>query len=324
MNDLRWWLSSERVVLGAASQAHIAPAVIELTGGTISALYPLDGFCLPVAAAAERHVHYGDKLIAPAFINAHTHLALGFLRGAPLQQATLGNMVESYFFDIEQRMSKEDVYAFSLMGAYDSLLAGVGLVYDHYYAAEQVAQAIAEAGLMGVVAPTLQDVAGPGKHAWQQQLCVTETLAGNSWRQALDSCEAVRFDEPSWLLRRQRCTPLLRVAERPGGAPPEVWRRALVGCRRAEHEAACLPLGYLLHAQSARVKERAQFTAAMQQLDNRLWQRAQPEVCQRHASTHACAGVDRYLELFGAGARHHRQAQALLAARPAPTAPPAP
>ncbi|HHH11820.1 MAG TPA: hypothetical protein ENK23_07090, partial [Sorangium sp.] len=143
MNDLRWWLSSERVVLGAASQAHIAPAVIELTGGTISALYPLDGFCLPVAAAAERHVHYGDKLIAPAFINAHTHLALGFLRGAPLQQATLGNMVESYFFDIEQRMSKEDVYAFSLMGAYDSLLAGVGLVYDHYYAAEQVAQAIA-------------------------------------------------------------------------------------------------------------------------------------------------------------------------------------
>ncbi len=148
--------------------------------------------------------------------------------------------------------------------------------------------------------------------------------SGDRWRQALDSCEAVRFDEPSWLLRRQRCTPLLRVAERPGGAPPEVWRRALVGCRRAEHEAACLPLGYLLHAQSARVKERAQFTAAMQQLDNRLWQRAQPEVCQRHASTHACAGVDRYLELFGAGARHHRQAQALLAARPAPTAPPAP
>ncbi|HEX2465745.1 MAG TPA: amidohydrolase family protein [Thermoanaerobaculia bacterium] len=120
---------------------------------------------------------FGDLLLTPAFVNAHTHLALGFLRGAAPPQALRGNMVREFYFGIERNLEPEDVAAFTRMGAYESLLAGVGLVWDHYYHAEAVAEALASTGLAGVVAPTLQDLSGPGVQWRAAQLRATEAIA---------------------------------------------------------------------------------------------------------------------------------------------------
>jgi cytosine/adenosine deaminase-related metal-dependent hydrolase len=120
---------------------------------------------------------FGDRLLTPAFVNAHTHLALGFLRGAAPPRASRGNMVRDFYFGIERNLEPEDVAAFTRMGAYESLLAGVGLVWDHYYHAEAVAQALSETGLAGVVAPTLQDLSGPGVQWCTAQLDATAAIA---------------------------------------------------------------------------------------------------------------------------------------------------
>ncbi|MBM4360473.1 MAG: amidohydrolase family protein, partial [Deltaproteobacteria bacterium] len=173
---MRKVLVSRRVVLGPDSSCcggaklRVVPAAVSIDGSQIVEVRELDESAQVVAGEGETVIELGDKLLAPAFVNAHTHLALGFLRGFDMRAVARGNMVEEFFFTIERRVSPEDVRAFTRIGAYDSLLAGVGLVWEHYYAAEQVAEGLVDAGLAGVVAPTLQDLAGPGKDAWEAQL----------------------------------------------------------------------------------------------------------------------------------------------------------
>jgi cytosine/adenosine deaminase-related metal-dependent hydrolase len=119
---------------------------------------------------------FGDRLVTPALINAHTHLALGVMRGMNVEVAAAGNMVEELFFGFESQLDAADVRAFARMGAYESLLHGVGLVWEHYYEAPAIVEAMRDVGLSAVVAPTLQDLAGPGVSASDAQLQATEEI----------------------------------------------------------------------------------------------------------------------------------------------------
>ncbi|HKO92681.1 MAG TPA: amidohydrolase family protein, partial [Polyangiaceae bacterium] len=120
-------------------------------------------------------VDLGDRLVTPAFVNAHTHLALSFLRGVPA--GVRNNLVEDLYFHFESKLTPEDVRAFSRMGAYESLPSGVGFVWDHYYGGQAVAEALLDTGLAGVSAPTLQDLAGPGKDQSEAALEATLNIA---------------------------------------------------------------------------------------------------------------------------------------------------
>ena len=63
------------------------------------------------------------------------------------------------------------------MGAYESLLAGVGCVWDHYYGRQAVVDALMDVGLSAVFAPTLQDQGGPGSERSEVVLDFTASLA---------------------------------------------------------------------------------------------------------------------------------------------------
>lgn len=112
----------------------------------------------------------GRRLLTPAFVDLHTHLALVALRGLDVATASAGNVVEDLFFTVERQMTADDVRAFARVGAYEALLHGTAMVSDHYYFGGAVAEALVDAGLSGIVAPTLQDLSGPGV-----------TLAEQSW-----------------------------------------------------------------------------------------------------------------------------------------------
>jgi cytosine/adenosine deaminase-related metal-dependent hydrolase len=122
----------------------------------------------------------GERVLAPAFVNAHTHLAMGALRGVATASARAGNVVTDLFFHLESGLTAEDVRAFTRMGAYECLLTGSGEVWDHYYFGDAVAAGLLDVGLTGVVAPTLQDLSGPGATRWEAELEATEQLAANS------------------------------------------------------------------------------------------------------------------------------------------------
>ena len=155
-------LRSTRVLLGGGPDPiRIAPADVEIDGPMIVGVHAPD----PARAAED----LGDKLITPAFINAHTHLAMGYLRGLATPEQLQGNVVEELYFQIESHLEPGDVRAFTRIAAVESALAGVGCVWDHYYFGMEVAEALRDVGLCGVVAPTVQDVAGPGVPWLDQQ-----------------------------------------------------------------------------------------------------------------------------------------------------------
>ncbi len=180
------WLVSERVVVGAADGSYqIVPACIEVAGTTITtvdrrAIAELRTH--PKAGTSQWH-DFGNKLLTPAFVNGHVHLAMAAFRGLGGVEATRGNVVEDLYYTLERGLSPEDIRAFARVGAYESLLSGVGFVWEHYYGGCALADALADTGLAGVVAPTLQDLDGPGVGSWDQALADTETIAHSTkWR----------------------------------------------------------------------------------------------------------------------------------------------
>lgn len=235
------FVASRRVALGGGSAPlEIVPACIELHGATIRAVHRMDDEAGYGARIAELTggtggsvTDYGDRLITPAFINPHTHLALGFLRGVDLRSACRGNLVEDVFFKIEGSLSPEDVQAFARMGAYESLLCGVGLVWDHYYYGHRVAAALGDVGLAGVVAVTLQDLAGPGKDRWESALQATADIdADDGLRErgiyaalgphATDTVSAALYDRAVALARERQLPIHVHVAQ-----SPEEYQRCL-------------------------------------------------------------------------------------------------
>lgn len=174
-------IASRRMVWGRGAALRVAPGYVVVDRARI--VEAVRGDEDPKQAAEARGAaleEFGERLVSPAFVNAHTHLALVFARALDPGSATAGNTVEEFFFRVERKLTYDDVRALSRMGAYESLLAGVGLVWDHYYFASAVAEALRDVGLCGVVAPTLQDVAGPGADGWEAALAETEALHGSA------------------------------------------------------------------------------------------------------------------------------------------------
>jgi cytosine/adenosine deaminase-related metal-dependent hydrolase len=146
-------ISAARAALGPTAD-DIGPATLDIRGSTFHSVEPGVGEAELVLSS--RYV------VVPALINSHTHLALSSLRGVGGLASLGGNVVEDLYFRVERHMTADDVHAFTRIGAYEALLTGTGLVWDHYYCARAVAAALDEVGLCGAVAATLQDVTGPG------------------------------------------------------------------------------------------------------------------------------------------------------------------
>jgi 5-methylthioadenosine/S-adenosylhomocysteine deaminase len=168
-------LFSNHVVLPKGDGSlSVESAVVEVSGHSIVDVRP------GVPKPGEEVQDFGDKLIAPAFVNAHTHLALSSLRGLGGLNAYRGNVVEEFYFKIEALMSPDDVRAFVRVAATECLLSGTAVVWDHYYHTESVIGGLRDVGLSGVFAPTLQDRSGPGVAKCEEQIAATLAVAADS------------------------------------------------------------------------------------------------------------------------------------------------
>lgn len=176
MPDVPKVVYSRRVLVPGARGVEERPAAIVVRGSCIDEVR-LDPDVRALKAEVRAGVvsldDFGGALLVPAFVNAHTHLAMSALRGMVAKSEPAANAVKSVFFRLEAALEPGDVRAFTRLGAYESLLAGVGFVWDHYYSGLEVADGLCDAGLAGAVAPTLQDLSGPGRDAWERQLDAT-------------------------------------------------------------------------------------------------------------------------------------------------------
>ena len=155
----------------------LGPAIVRWRDGLIVSVEPATR---EAARADDAVLDLGRAVVAPAWVNAHTHLAMSALRGLGGDAARRGNVVEELWFRIEAALTADDVRAFSRIGALECLLCGTGAVFDHYYHADAVARALVDVGLHGAVGATLQDLAGPGAAASDAALATTDAIAADA------------------------------------------------------------------------------------------------------------------------------------------------
>lgn len=188
-------LIAARTVLRGADATADGPAAILVDGTTIVAVHDLptgSDYALALARLADQLTppggappvvdDLGAQVLTPAFIDAHLHLALVALRGEDIEGRNGGNVVEDIFYGFESNLTAEDVRAFVTVGAHEALLHGTGLVWDHYFFGETLADALADAGLPAVVAPTLQELGGPGMQQVEAQLEATIAIDDRAGR----------------------------------------------------------------------------------------------------------------------------------------------
>jgi cytosine/adenosine deaminase-related metal-dependent hydrolase len=166
---------------GLTEPFRVVPASLQVEGQRIVSVTEQSRSQWRARAADGNAVDLGDRVVAPAFIDAHTHLSMIAFRGLIPSTALEGNVVEDLFYRLEDSLTDDDIRAFCRIGAYECLGHGVGLVWDHYYGATALAEGIADTGLAAVVAPTLQDIHGPGASRTEAQLDATLQLTGDGW-----------------------------------------------------------------------------------------------------------------------------------------------
>lgn len=179
------WLHAGRVVLPDGKGGHrVVEATLELDGATIHAIVVEDAQAARSRAANHKATlidHGRDAMLTPAFVDAHVHSPMLYFRGLADAFVNRGNVVEDLYFAVETQLQPGDARAFARLGAYELLRAGTATIWEHYYAGHEVAQGLAEAGITAFVAPTLQDVAGPGvpwlEAQWQATFAIDEDAA---------------------------------------------------------------------------------------------------------------------------------------------------
>jgi len=86
------------------------------------------------------------KVVLPGFVNAHTHLAMVFLRGFADDMA-LDRWLREKIWPMEAKLKPSDIYLFSLLGAAELISSGVTTFADMYFHMDQTARAVEESGL---------------------------------------------------------------------------------------------------------------------------------------------------------------------------------
>lgn len=172
-NDI---IFSKKILLKEGAFYKIFPAAIEISGNQITKVtkVSIESYQDSIKKETElkrRNIHdFGDRLITPAFVNCHTHIAMNFFRSFSLSNLKSKNIIEDLFYKAESALTPEDVRAFARIGAYENILNGNGLIWDHYYFGNQIAKACQDTGITAVIAPTIQDINGPGVSLCQKML----------------------------------------------------------------------------------------------------------------------------------------------------------
>lgn len=104
--------------------------------------------------AGHDHYTYPKGLLVPGFINGHTHIGETLVRGLcddmPLKEWLYDNI-----WQVEPRMKAEDCYWGALLGCAEMVAGGTIGFCDQYFYANEIAKAVAQAGLKAFLFPSI-------------------------------------------------------------------------------------------------------------------------------------------------------------------------
>jgi 5-methylthioadenosine/S-adenosylhomocysteine deaminase len=135
------------------AQEIIEEADVVVEGQTISYAGPKREWQTSFA----RVINGRGKLLAPGFVNAHGHAAMTLLRSFA-DDVPLMYWLEKRIWPVEARLKREDVYWGTLLAIVEMLRSGTTTFTDMYFFMTQVAEAVEESGIRGVLARGLVGV----------------------------------------------------------------------------------------------------------------------------------------------------------------------
>jgi 5-methylthioadenosine/S-adenosylhomocysteine deaminase len=143
---------------------------IHVEGSTIRAL----GSGEPPQVEGAEIIDVDGDVVMPGMVNPHAHLAMTLFRG-------LGEDVDDrlfrYVLPMERKfVTPEMVRVGTLLGALESIEAGVTTVADMYYYETEVGRALDQAGLRGVVGQTLATFDPPDHKSVDEGFALVEEL----------------------------------------------------------------------------------------------------------------------------------------------------
>ena len=97
-----------------------------------------------------------DKVLIPGLINTHTHLSMTLFRGYA-DDLELREWLEKKIWPLEARLDGEACYHGALLGSLEMTRTGTTCFVDMYFHMEDVARAVAKAGLRAVLSAGMID-----------------------------------------------------------------------------------------------------------------------------------------------------------------------
>ncbi|MDI6820394.1 MAG: amidohydrolase family protein [Candidatus Hodarchaeaceae archaeon] len=103
-----------------------------------------------VRERADVVIDASGKAVLPGTINAHTHLSMTLLRGVA-DDMPLMEWLENKIWPIERNLKGQDCYAGAMLGCLEMIKSGTTCFADQYFFMKDVANAVEEAGIRGVL-----------------------------------------------------------------------------------------------------------------------------------------------------------------------------
>ncbi len=140
----------------------------------------------PETFIPDKTIDATGMLAMPSLINAHSHLAMQYMRNfkddAPNLQAWLAQI-----FPIEDKLTQADVLASSRLGVIELIQSGITLFNDMYFFAESTARAANEGGIRANLGLTLfGDLASSKLRIREREQLIASALSGSNCRITLD------------------------------------------------------------------------------------------------------------------------------------------
>ncbi len=147
----------------------LRPGTVEVSGGVITAVGPVDGGAPDATDVQEVRVH---GALLPGLVNVHCHSPMTLFRGSG-ENLSLHHWLNDVLWPREANLTEEDVYWGMTLAAAELLCFGVTTTCEAYFFEDALADAVLAAGSRAVITPGVLQL--PGKTS------PADTASGEDW-----------------------------------------------------------------------------------------------------------------------------------------------
>ena len=198
-------------------------SALAITGEVITAIGPRSQ--LTATYEARKVIDARGALLMPGLINAHTHLAMSLFRGLA-EDRSLQDWLQKFIFPAEARNVTADFVTWATrLSLVEMIRGGTTTAADMYYFENEVAQALKDAGMRGVLGETIIGFPAPDNKTsadafaytekflarWKNDSLITPAVAPHS----IYTCSEQLLKDSAALARAYHAPILMHLAEAP-------------------------------------------------------------------------------------------------------------